>query len=377
MGTPLRVLHVTSSFPRHRDDAVGPFLLTLAAAQVEAGHEVSVLAPHDPGAPLEEVLDGVEVRRFRYAPGRLEALAYRGGLMTRARSVPGAMLLPGFLAAFAVAARRRVSSWRPDVVHAHWWLPAGLVGALACGGRDVPLVVSLHGSDVHLAERRPFGGLARAVLGRAAVVATVSEALAADRFEVARMPIRSINPSVAPPPSPPLRLLSVGRLSEEKGLDVAIEAIATLVGEGLDVRLVVVGDGPLDRRLRAQAGPLGERVEFVGACAPAELDGHYDAAHALVVPSRREGLGLVAVEALSRGRRVVASRVGGLVETLQGTEAGVLVPPGDPAALADALRNLPAGAAFEPPEAVARHSAAAVVEAHAGLYEAALSGCRR
>lgn len=377
VGTPLRVLHLTSSFPRHRDDVVGPFLLALARAQVEAGQEVSVLAPHDAGAPRREVLDGVEVRRFRYAPSRLEVLAYRGGLMARARSVPGAALLPGFLASFALAARRRVSRWQPDIVHAHWWLPAGLAGTYACGGQRVPLVVTLHGSDVHLAERGPFALLARAVLGRAAAVAAVSEVLADGRFRVARMPIWSIKPTVALPPSPPLRLVAVGRLSEEKGLDVAIEAVATLVGEGADVRLVVVGDGPLAGRLRAQARSLGERVEFVGACSPAELAGHYDRAHAVVVPSRREGLGLVAVEALSRGRRVVASRVGGLVETLQGTEAGVLVAPGDPGALADALRELSATAAFETPPSVARHSPQAVVRAHAELYEAALSGRSR
>ena len=96
----LRVLHLTSSFPRSAGDHVAPFLLDLARAQQSAGLEVAVLAPHDAGARRTEDLDGVGVHRFRYATDRWERLAYRGGLLGRSRTPAGLALVPVFFAAF-------------------------------------------------------------------------------------------------------------------------------------------------------------------------------------------------------------------------------------------------------------------------------------
>jgi hypothetical protein len=127
-----RVLHVTAPFPRHRDDAVAPFLLDLARAQAAEGMRVTVVAPHDEGLPLKEVFDGVEVVRARYAPDRAERLAYRGGLLANVRDPRRAALVPALVATLATATRRMDRAQRPDVVHAHWWLPAGLAALTAC-----------------------------------------------------------------------------------------------------------------------------------------------------------------------------------------------------------------------------------------------------
>src|SRR5207244_3450194 len=122
-------------------------------------------------------MGGVSVHRFHYAPAALERLAYRGGLLARAATPAGAALVVPFLGAFAVAAARAGRRLRPDVIHAHWWFPGGVVALPAARASGPPLVVHLHGTDVHLAERGGLRALARAVLGRAAVVATVSDAL--------------------------------------------------------------------------------------------------------------------------------------------------------------------------------------------------------
>ena len=114
----LRVLHLTSSFPRSTHDHVAPFLLDLARAQTAAGITVRVLAPHDAGFPRSDSLDGIAVRRFRYAPDCAETLGYRGGLQSRVRT-PASLFLPAFLTAFTAAAVRAVATWRPDIVHAH------------------------------------------------------------------------------------------------------------------------------------------------------------------------------------------------------------------------------------------------------------------
>ncbi len=159
-------------------------------------------------------------------------------------------------------------------------------------------------------------------LHRASLVATVSEDLRRQievidprlRTMVLRLPIPEMTPPVPMPPDPPLRLLAAGRLSPEKGFDVLIEAMRIAVEHGLDVRLDIVGSGPERRNLGLLAAPLGDRVTLIPALPHAALMRRLDDVHALVAPSRREGLGMVALEAFTRGRPVVASRVGGLAE---------------------------------------------------------------
>ncbi|MCU1463410.1 MAG: glycosyl transferase group 1 [Acidimicrobiales bacterium] len=365
----MRVLHLASSFPRHEGDPVGTFLLDLAAAQADAGLEVHVLAPHDLGVARHAVMRGVDVHRFRYAPQRFERLAYRGGILAGARTPAGAPLVPPFLAAFVLAARRCARLVRPDVVHAHWWLPGGLAGAPITGPR---FVITLHGTDVALLRNRALRALARRVTAPAVAVAAVSQPLADEaaaalgrEVVVARMPVDVGDVPPRPrPPHPPLRLLTVGRHVREKGIDVVLDAVAGLGGVELDV----VGDGPELAAHQTRAIGAAAVIRFHPPMPKAALLDLIDRAHAVVVPSRREGLGLVALEAMARARPVIATRVGGLTEVVVDGVDGLLVPPDDPAALATAIRRLPlpapAGAAL------AAHRPAAVVAAHLFLYGA-------
>ncbi|MGH9131971.1 MAG: glycosyltransferase [Acidimicrobiales bacterium] len=380
----MRVLHLTSSFPRWPEDPVAPFLLDLARAQAAAGIEVHVLAPHDAGLPRVERWGGVSVHRFFYAPAPLERLAYRGGMLSAATgSRAGAALVPGLAGSFtaaAVAAARRLA---PDVIHAHWWFPAGAAGVLAGAATHTPCVITLHGSDVHLMGRPGWALAARAVLGRAAAVVGVSAALAAEaarawgvpvaRVGVARMPVAVPAPGLLAtpfPPHPPILLVFVGRLVPEKGLDVLLKAIDRAFRGDLDLHLNVIGEGPQKAELQRLAAPLGERVSWAGVLPRAEVGRALVAAHCLVVPSRREGLGLVALEALAHGRPVIVSRVGGLAEVVADGVDGILVAPGDEVALAGALMRLPLG----PPtgEMVGAHRPEAVASDHLALYASVL-----
>jgi glycosyltransferase involved in cell wall biosynthesis len=390
---------LSSSFPRHEGDPNGPYIAELVAAQRAAGIEPMVVAPHAPGLPTADTILGVPVRRFRYAPAPAEVLAYGGGLLSTARRPAGAVALGPFLAAFSRAAGRAVRDWRADVVHAHWWLPAGLAAVRAAGRTRTPVVITCHGSDVGLARRAGFHRLAASVLGRASLVAAVSDALAAELGDlvpgvqpvVLRMPFRGwAEPRVAPPGHPPLRLVAVGRLMAEKGFDLAVAAVAALVAEGRPVHLAIVGEGPLGDQLRAQVrrSGVGGAVTFTGPVSRDGLRQAIDSSHAVVVPSRREGLGLVALDAMDRGRTVVAAAVGGLPETLlAGVEApapgvgppaegldtpsGILVRPGDVAALANALRRLPRAEPASGSPALAAHDPAAVAAEHLAAYRRA------
>jgi glycosyltransferase involved in cell wall biosynthesis len=230
-----------------------------------------------------------------------------------------AALVPSLLVSFRRAAAR--AAREADLVHAHW-LGAGAVAATL----GKPYVLQVHGTDLVLGRRLPW--LARPILRRAAVVVAGSRALEADARALGARDVRvvptgvPIPPAVVPPEEPP-HILFAGRLSEEKGVLELAEA-----ARGLP--LVVAGAGHLASRVQGVVGPVP----------PRELGGYYDRASIVAVPSRREGYGLVAREAMAHGRPVVASAVGGLLEAIEDGVNGVLVPPLDVAALRRALEEL-------------------------------------
>ena len=299
MRVAVKVLVLTTSYPRGADDVAGTFVRDGVEALRAAGAEVRVVSP---------------------ASFRHYGIAYGDGIVNNLRAAPWkALALPLFLLSFARAARRAARG--ADVVHAHW-LPS-VVPALATGK---PVVLQLWGSDAALATRaRP---LARWLVRRARVVVCASTALADDARALGARDVRVIAQGVRIPdsvgePDEPPHVLYVGRLSEEKG----VRELAEAAGE---LPLVVVGDGPL-RSLLPQAARLRP---------PAEVGAYYERAAIVVVPSRREGYGMVAREAMAHGRPVVATAVGGLVDAVEDGVTGLLVPPRDAAALRAALERL-------------------------------------
>ena len=295
----MKVVVLTTSYPRDAGDVAGTFVRDAVEALREEGLEVTVVSP----------------LAFRHY-----GIAYADGIVNNLRAAPWkALALPLFLGSFARAARRAARD--ADLVHAHW-----LPSALPALATRRPFVLQLWGSDVALARRARF--LTRPLVRRAAAVVCASTALAEDARRLGAHDVRVIPSGVALPasvrePDAPPHALYVGRLSEEKGVHDLAEAAAGLP-------LVVVGDGPLRSLFPGAAG-------FVP---PHELGPWYERASVVVVPSRREGYGVVAREAMAYGRPVVATAVGGLVDAVEDGVTGLLVPPRDPAALRQALERL-------------------------------------
>jgi glycosyltransferase involved in cell wall biosynthesis len=350
-----RVLFVTHNVPRHEGDAAGSFVLRLAVALQEAGARVHIIAPGAPGLPETDRLEGVHIERVRYARDERMTLAYTG---TMAEAVSGSWSGRVALLQLLWTTRSRVRACLDearrigepfDVLHVHWWFPSGLALLKVRRAGDPPMVITMHGSDVRLARRKTLAHpVMRAVLRQASVRTAVSNWLAqiAHRIapqgdvQVAPMPVDTRHFATVDRSGPRSGVLFVGRLNAQKGLADLLQALAapTLAG----VPLHVAGDGPDRASLAATAERLGlaDRVHWHGTVPPSALMLLYAAARAVVMPSRGEGLGLVAVEAQMCGTPVIAYNDGGLPDVVRPTHGGTLVPVGDLHALSAAIARL-------------------------------------
>jgi glycosyltransferase involved in cell wall biosynthesis len=235
----------------------------------------------------------------------------------------------------------------PEIVHTHL-VHADFLGLPAGRAAGVPVLASTkHGFNA-FRDRRAFAAADRRVSGLADLHIAISAGLARylaeregldeERFEIVHYGIVA-GPEPPPPPGAP-RLAVVGRLVPIKGHATLFEAFAAARLRVPGLTLEVAGDGPLDAELREAAVRHGvaDAVTFLGRVAPAAPV--FERAELVVVPSLGEGFGMVALEAMERGRAVVASAVGGLPEIVEDGRTGLLVPTADAGALAAAIVEL-------------------------------------
>lgn len=350
-----RVLVLASTYPRWQFDVEPGFVHELSK-RLSGTFDVTVLGPHAAGAAKEEVLDGVRVLRYRYAPARLETLVNDGGIVTNLRRAKWKLLLvPAFVLAQAWATWRLLRRERIDVIHAHWLIPQGLIAAFArvVPGHKIPFVVTSHGADLYALRGRAMAVVKRFVTSRAASVTVVSGAMLAPihaigvdarKVCVLSMGVDLVQRFV---PDPTVirsdrEILFVGRLVEKKGLRYLIESMPAILQAHPDASLVVAGFGPEEGALKAQVHALGleAKVRFLGAVPQAELPKLYRRAALFVAPFVRaqsgdeEGLGLVLVEAIGCGCPVVVGNVAAVGEVFGQDLSGIAVDPRDAQALA-------------------------------------------
>jgi glycosyltransferase involved in cell wall biosynthesis len=348
----VRVLHV------HRIGGIGGserHLLTLLPALTARGIDATFLGLDDPARAPDPFYERLEVPHRRIAAPR--------------------DVDPGL----AVQVARAIRATRPDIVHTH------LVHADVYGAVAAPRLVSTkHNDDPFRAG--PFRFVERLLARRAAKIIAITDALA--RFQVERvgLPTRkltTIHYGLDAPPEPWGRnpaddvpaaaqiVLAICRLERQKGLDVAVHAVAALRAQHRGLALVVLGEGPERAALVALARELEVPLHLPGRVP--DVAAWLGRAAVLVHPVRWEGFGLAVLEAMLAGVPVVASRVSSLPELVVDGETGVLVAPDDPGALGEGIETAIteaerlAGAARR--RAHERFSVARMADATVAVYE--------
>ena len=360
---------VTTSYPRFPGDSVGTFVEPIAKGIAARGHTVHLVAPWHPlvRRPREE--EGVSYHFYRYAPlpslnvfGYAAAMRADVSLRSAAIAVAPLALAQGWRTARAVARRHGAT-----MMHGHWVVPGGVTAALAAP--RLPLVVSLHGSDVYVAETFPPARLAaRMALRRAGAVTACSRdladravALGADASRVAVVPYgvdverfrpvpqsrRRERARLGVPDDVPL-IFAAGRLVRKKGFEYLIDAMRHVPAAHRAV-LAIGGEGDLGSELRERAARLPAHVSavrFPGRLDQSAVGAYLASADVVVVPSVRDdagnvdGLPNVVMETLATGTPLVTTPAGGIGAVVKDGETALVVPERDPAALAAAIDRL-------------------------------------
>ncbi|MEW6676866.1 MAG: glycosyltransferase family 4 protein [Pseudomonadota bacterium] len=354
-----RLLVLASTYPRWSGDPEPGFVHALCRRLTEA-FEVHVVCPHARGALAEEVLDGVVVHRFRYAPGALESIVHGGGILSNLRHHPWKWLLvPLFFLGMYWKSWRLVHKLQPTCVHAHWIIPQGLVyaGLRLFQRKPVPMLLTAHGGDLFALRSSPMIWLKNWVVREANMITVVSQTMVAEATHLGAQPSEvhvvpmGVDFDVFTPDTTDARssheLLFVGRLVEKKGLRLLLEAMPLVVAKIPQSHLTIVGRGPEERLLRTLAETLGigGKVRFLGALPHAELPALYRRAALFVAPfveassGDREGLGLVTVEALACACPVIVGDLPALDDILEPEDTNLRVNPRLPQDLAEHIVN--------------------------------------
>ena len=343
----MKVLFITHSFPRTGVNASGSPELRLATALRGEGVEVLILAPGRPGEADEEI-EGIAIERFELPRRQMALASLESNEQPVARpSWRSRITALRFLSAEFTHAVRARRSFEPDIVHAHWWFPGGLVGTWVSALGNLPLVTSLHRADLRSAEAGSFARpLFRHVMKQSTIVTADSHGLA----RKARGLMSSRDAVVAPMPGPTEaftpggeratdRLLLEASLSQDNGVEQTLEAVA---GMKHRVSIDVIGDGPAAGEYLALAASLGiaDRVRWHHAPSEPERVALCQTVAAVVIPSLREWVPPIAVQALLCRTPVVAFDFGGVTDVVHHDRTGILVPPGDTRALTRALDAL-------------------------------------
>ena len=378
----MRIAYVIPAYPPLTSQ---PFVVNEMIAVQEAGHAVVVLplyageaggvrhgtfARLQPAAVLPASLCdvttlGLALWELLRHPWR--ALRTLAGLHRAAGASVWSHLRLAAVTPKALAAAWRLRGLGVERIHAHFANQTADCAAIAGGVAGLPFSFTAHAYDIYSTAPRQRNATLDWKLRHAGRVFTVSDyardLLRArlppderDRVCTAYVgiPTALFRPEPPPPDGDRLRLVCVARFQQKKGLDTLVDACALLRDRGVPVHLQLIGDGPERPALEAQVRrlALAEHVTMSGPQPQERVAAVLKASHVFAMPCRRDrtgdmdGIPTVFMEALATARPVVSCAVSGIPELVRDGETGLLVPPDDAAALADAVERLAAAPAL-------------------------------
>jgi len=362
----VRIATITSSFPRFQGDGVGSFIYSLMVSLAHLGHFVIVLAPDDPTVVPGWQTD-IPVKRIRFIwPRSWSRLGHAQSLAADMRLRWHALPLVVLFSLFSIWRLWRVIRWqRADIIYAHWLVPGGVIGAVVSWLSGIPLVISAHGSDVFVVQRyallRPVVHFAFRVACHVIAcssdlahrittlgmcqdrVSVVPYGVDIERYEFWRSDgAASVEPTIVQGRS---TVMVMGRLVAKKGFTYLLQAVPLVLAQYPDTTFLIAGEGDLRADLEGLVADLGiqEQVCFLGHIPWDQTPRYLADVDVFVVPSvvdqagNVDGLPNVLLEAMASGCAIVASRVAGIPDVIRDGENGMLVPPRDVQALAEAI----------------------------------------
>ncbi|MBE9523692.1 MAG: glycosyltransferase [Chloroflexi bacterium] len=328
----------------------------------DQGHAVSVVAPYDP-AIQPDYSSSVNVHRFRYTwPKKWHIMGHARSLESDTRLKLGTyFLLPFFFLGAFIKLMQVTYQEKSELIHTHWVLPNGPAAVITAKLRGIPLVISLHGSDIYIArKKRIFGLVARWVFHHSSAITACSPALRSAAIELgAQQSVQLItwgaDPNIFHPKATSTKstgtkitVASLGRMVPKKGFDQLILAWKDIIIEYPQSRLIVGGEGSQKATLETLSARLGlaDSVTFPGRIPWDEVPDFLAMADIFVVPSIKDnegnmdGLPTVIPEAMGCGLPIIASRLGGIPSIIKDKYNGILIPPGDVIALHNGIKYL-------------------------------------
>ena len=365
----MKILIVTSNYPRWPGDSTTPFVHNFARELVSQGAQVRVVAPHFEGAKRKDNMDGVEIRRFRYwLPESGQTVCYQGGALGNLKkNWVNKLKLPILVACEFFFTLVQTLFWKPTWINSHWLIPQGFVCALVSKLTNVKHVSTIHGGDVLALDSNLLRKFKAFTLKHSDIV-TVNSSVTRAKAETLS-PATVSNLVLLPtgiltipplnqdevlavrtqllPKSKEYLLLFVGRVNEEKGVKELIEATKILLDNGYSVHLAIVGRGHQEQQFKALAATLNveNAVTFVGWVDSSEIYHYYAAADIFVGPSKRaddgwiEAQGLTFVEAMLAGCKVVGTNSGGIPDAVIDGKTGWLAEPDNAISLSENIKK--------------------------------------
>lgn len=363
----MKVLVLTTTFPRWKDDTTPAFVYELSKRLQENGLETVVLAPHHQGAKRFEIMDGMKVYRFPYFyPKKYQKLVYEGGILPNLkRSHLAKIQIPLLFLSELYHAMKIIRKEKIDVIHSHWIIPSGLVGGILRKIWGKTHITTAHAGDVFtIRKSKILSNIGSFVFKNSDKITANSnytkdviisiEDKIKDNVEI--IPMGVDTSCFNPKHTTGLRdsfeaeylILSVGRLVEKKGVKYLIMAMKDVIKEFSSAKLIIGGSGPEKDNLEELTEELNlrENITFVGHIKNSDLPMYYASSDIFVLPSIKveegdtEGLGVVLLEAMACGTPVIGSNIGGITDIIKDVKTGLLAGPENPNDIAQKIIRL-------------------------------------